>query len=136
MASLCYWAKAMAPCRRPPVLTRDIGHGPWLWETSTATANQTWPVVNVYSGNVSVLLGNGDSAFQVPVSYDVGPSPRSVVIGDFNGDSRPDLAVANSAYGGGTPSVSVLLGKGDGNFGPAVNYSAGMNPWSVAVGDF
>jgi hypothetical protein len=32
--------------------------------------------------------------------------------------------------------VSVLLGAGNGTFGPAVNYSVGSIPISIAVGDF
>ena len=37
---------------------------PWRWATSTATASSTWPCANSSSGNVSVLLGNGDGTFQ------------------------------------------------------------------------
>jgi uncharacterized repeat protein (TIGR02543 family) len=52
-------------------------------------------------------------------------------VGDFNGDGKQDLAVANQ--GG---DVSILLGNGDGTFQPAVNFGAGTTPLSVAVGDF
>jgi hypothetical protein len=55
-----------------------------------------------------------------------------VAVGDFNGDGVPDLAVAN----GGSRTVSVLLGRGDGSFAAATNYAAGNYPASVAVGDF
>jgi hypothetical protein len=47
----------------------------------------------------------------------------------------PDLAVANVAFVFGLPSVSVLLGNGDGSFQPAVNYAASF-PGAVAIGDF
>ena len=40
--------------------------------------------------------------------------PRSIAAGDFTGDGELDLAVANRADG----TVSVLLGNGDGTFGP------------------
>lgn len=57
----------------------------------------------------------------------------SVVVGDFNGDGRLDLAVANSGSG----DVSILLGRGDGTFQSPVHYAAGQGPDSqVAVGDF
>jgi len=62
----------------------------------------------------------------------VGTSPSAVVVGDFNGDGKPDLAVANS----GSANVSVLLGNGDGTFKDAVNSSAGPSPQALAVGDF
>ena len=59
--------------------------------------------------------------------------PDSVAVGDFDGDGKLDLAVANSGAG----NVSVLLGKGDGTFQPAVNYAVGEGLYSqVAVGDF
>jgi Calx-beta domain/FG-GAP-like repeat/FG-GAP repeat len=65
--------------------------------------------------------------------YAVGGDVRSVAVADFDGDGRPDLAVANADLA----SVSVLtnvIGLG----GPAVNnsYSVGTFPLSVAAGDF
>jgi hypothetical protein len=57
-----------------------------------------------------------------------------VATGDFNGDGNPDLVVTNDAFG--TVEVSVLLGNGDGTFRPAVDYTVGGQPSSVAVGDF
>ena len=45
---------------------------------------------------MSVLLGNGDGTFQAAVNYAVGNAPYSVAVGDFNGDGKPDLAVANA----------------------------------------
>src|SRR5439155_1545110 len=48
------------------------------------------------SNNVSVLLGTGTGSFQAALSYPAGSSPRSVAVGDFNGDGKQDLAVANS----------------------------------------
>ena len=52
--------------------------------------------------------------------------------GDFNGDGKTDLAVANS----GSDSVSVLLGRGDGTFQTDTNYPAGSGPVSLATIDF
>jgi hypothetical protein len=57
-------------------------------------------------------------------------------LGDFNGDGKLDLVVANSGGGVGAGNVSVLLGNGDGTFQAAANYDAGTTPLSVAVGDF
>jgi uncharacterized protein (DUF2141 family) len=86
---------------------------------------------------VDVLLGNGDRTFQTAVTYHTGGSsgpffPVSIAIADVNGDHKPDLVVAN----GGSNTVAVLLGNGDGTFHPAVSYgSGGMFPVSVAVAD-
>src|SRR5437762_5743983 len=60
-----------------------------------------------------------------------GAFPASVAVGDFNGDGRQDLAVANE-----TNNVSILLGDGAGNFSPATPFGVGSLPFSVAVGDF
>ena len=77
-------------------------------------------------------MGYGDGTFQAAVNYSAGTNPTSVVLSDFNGDGKADLAVAN--YHDGT--VSVLLGNGDGTFRAAVSYAVGANPFSAAVGDF
>jgi len=84
------------------------------------------------SNSVSVLLGNGDGTFQPAVSYLAGSDPYAVAVGDFNGDGKPDLAVANYR----DVSVSVLLGNGDGTFQPAVGYAVGMRALCIAAGDF
>ncbi|PYI80266.1 MAG: hypothetical protein DME26_21920, partial [Verrucomicrobia bacterium] len=89
-------------------------------------------VANQVSGDVSVLLGNGNGTFQTAVNYASGNGPSSVAVGDFNGDGKRDLAIANSGSG----DVSVLLGNGDGTFQAFVSYGLGDVPQSVAVGDF
>ena len=85
---------------------------------------------------VSVLLAR-PNGFSYQANYPAGPplsgsAPSSVVVGDFNADSHPDLAVASSGSG----TVSVLLGRGDGGFGDPTTFPADEGPWSVAVGDF
>ncbi|MDJ1406862.1 MAG: VCBS repeat-containing protein [Candidatus Midichloria sp.] len=57
-------------------------------------------MVNIVSGNaqsknISILLGNGDGIFQSDVSYGIGYGALGLVIADFNGDSRSDVATAN-----------------------------------------
>jgi hypothetical protein len=95
-----------------------------------------------------VWLGNGDGSFRTSVQYsNTGGGSSALAVGDFNGDGIPDLAVTNGSqtftwinqdeggwsYAGTT--VSVLLGKGDGSFGPPVAYGTANDPESVAVGD-
>jgi uncharacterized repeat protein (TIGR01451 family) len=83
-----------------------------------------------------LMLGNPASLaavdFAAATGYPVGTSPSGVATGDFNGDGKPDIAVANT----GSSTVSILLGNGDGTFQPAINFNAGNNPTTVAVGDF
>lgn len=71
-------------------------------------------------------------------SFAVPESPTAIVVGDFNGDGRPDLAVT-SGYALGYGTVSILLGRPDGSFAPAVNYQVspyGIPVTGLAVGDF
>src|SRR5215510_3491292 len=86
------------------------------------------------SGNISVLLGNGDGTFQAAVNFGAGNNPSSIAVGDFNGDGIQDLTVAHGFFG--SNSVSVLLGNGDGTFQEGVNYGTGFAPSFVAVADF
>ena len=64
-------------------------------------------------------------------NFAAGTTPSTVVIGDFNGDGRPDLAVANLF----SNSVSILLGTGAGTYGAATTFAVGTGPYSLAVGD-
>ena len=61
--------------------------------------------------------------------------PSNIVVGDFNGDGKPDLAVANF----GDWNVYVLLGNGDGTFQVARSVyfnGGGARFWYIAEGDF
>jgi len=75
-------------------------------------------------------------AFYVGGSY-----PYSIAAGDFNRDGKMDLAVASSGLSdpitlsASNGNVSVLLGRGDGTFKVPVNYSSGISPQAVVVGD-
>ncbi len=64
-------------------------------------------VANSGSDTVSILLGNGDGTFQLvtPFAFGAGSNPRNAAVGDFNGDNKPDLAVANGL----SNNVSILL---------------------------
>src|SRR5439155_22622347 len=73
------------------------------------------------------------------VNYTAGPYPVSVSVADFNGNGKPDLAVANDGWEPDYPErgISVLLGDGDGAFQSAVRSgAAGLIPGPMAVSDF
>lgn len=60
-------------------------------------------------------------------------APSSVVVGDFNGDGIPDVAVTNSS----SNNLTILLGNGDGTFtASSSNPSAGTVPFYITSGDF
>src|SRR5579885_276893 len=63
----------------------------------------------------------------------VGTMPQGIVTGDFNGDGKIDLAIANK----GSNNVTILLGNGDGTFvSPGTTVAAGSAANWIAVGDF
>lgn len=107
-----------------------------------ATANTGWvTVVNPAPGGgasnttfFTVPSNNeGNSlAFILSSAPSVGTHPVAVAVGDFNGDGKMDLAVAN-AY---SNTASILLGDGTGNFTLASSPATQVWPDSVGVGDF
>src|SRR5262249_5344511 len=84
------------------------------------------------------LPGNGDGTFGNLAIYPVGSGPLplfgpvSLVSGDFDGDGRTDLAVADTF----NDDVLVFPGNGDGTFQGAATYAVGARPASLVSGDF
>jgi hypothetical protein len=94
-------------------------------------------IVAVASGPTQPLLvwlGNANG------TYTAAPSPvvsgytfAPILVADFNGDGKQDLAILN----GDNNTVSILLGNGDGTFTVvATSPPIGSNPSQFAVGDF
>ena len=67
-------------------------------------------VLSLFNVAPSIFLGNNTA-------------PQSVTGGDFRGNGRLDLAIADHN----SNAVSVLLSNGDGTYQTAVNYSLGAN---------
>jgi hypothetical protein len=91
---------------------------------------------DLFGDYVWIYLGNGDGTFtQAPGSPLNTSGSSSLAIGDFNVDGKQDLAIP---FYGGSRTVSILLGKGDGTFvnGPTIPITLGYIPFLTAVGDF
>jgi hypothetical protein len=92
-------------------------------------------IANLNSGNVSVLLGNGTGAFAFApgTPFFVGTRPASIAAGDFNSDTKVDLAVANADDN----EVAILMGQGNGTFSPNLNspVAVGGRPASLVLAD-
>src|SRR6185503_12092751 len=112
------------------------------WDILTADLNNDGHLDLVtpsyHTNKVSILLGDGQGGFGDATFFDVGNLPRSVAVGDFNEDGKLDLTTANMGdyTPSALPSVSVLLGKGDGTFESVKSLPSIGSAQSVAVGDF
>jgi hypothetical protein len=91
---------------------------------------------NISANSVSILMADGAAAsgFGPPQPFGTGGvGPLFLSVGDFNGDSNPDLATVNSGSG----NVSVLLGDGSGAFSsPNAPIAVGTQPVSLVSGRF
>ena len=86
-------------------------------------------------------LGKGDGTFSAPSTVTFSQAfLSSLALCDFNGDGKPDLAVANP----GAESIAILLGKGDGTFSQAAavplsttapSTQTQLGPYSLTVSD-
>ncbi len=92
----------------------------------------TWPDPS----SVLIFMNDGTGQFLLTDSYPVFSKAFGIDVGDYNGDTIPDMAVANT--GSTSVNLCVFMGIGDGTFGPRVDYSAGerqLNSRQVASGD-
>jgi hypothetical protein len=103
---------------------------------STASVTVVNPAPGGGTSNVALFTATANTLGTVLFSLtsslvtDFGPG-SSVVVGDFNGDGKLDLAAASYGY------VRILLGGGTGNFTLASSLGSVLGyPPSVAVGDF
>jgi hypothetical protein len=83
-------------------------------------------------GSVAVLLGNGNGTFAPQVLYPTGRLASDVVVGDFDRDHHPDLAVTNTY----NATATILSGKGDGTFALLAQYAPGLAPVALTAGEF
>lgn len=79
-----------------------------------------------------VMLGRPDHTFVVSEEITAGTKPTQALVGDFDGDTNLDLAIGNER----SDDVSILLGQGDGNFGPDMRHRPTIQQLGqIAVGD-
>ncbi|MGO4884122.1 MAG: FG-GAP repeat domain-containing protein [Bryobacteraceae bacterium] len=87
-------------------------------------------IATAANDGVAILLNNGNG-FAPPVVYAAGGASKSMAVADFNRDGNSDVAVV-----GGTNSIYILLGNGDGTFQPAVQIPIPSPALSIVAGDF
>lgn len=93
-------------------------------------------VAKADDSNLNVLLGNGTGTFSdaIPSPISTGTRPFFIATGDFNNDTRPDLAVANLA----SQNVTILINIGSGRFSRPAGSPVAVpgRAYGVAVSDF
>ncbi|MEP6580423.1 FG-GAP-like repeat-containing protein [Microcoleus vaginatus GB2-A3] len=111
-------------------LTGNVAKG-GDWELEVRTGTIETPLVfepEVLAGYEYVL-----NSFGAETNFNASDQPQFVGVGDFNGDTKPDLAVANRATAN---NLSILLGTGTGSFSDPTNLTVGDAPFAVTVADF
>jgi hypothetical protein len=87
------------------------------------------------TGQVTVLLGNGNGTFRKGQTFNVGVDAQGLAAGYFHGPGKVDL-VTTAFQPDGSRAVAVLLGNGDGTFQKPVSVTSDGRPTAVGVGDF
>jgi hypothetical protein len=106
--------------RRPSELSAISNGQRYEGGPSKLRLEQDVAVTNYQSQTVSVLLGNGDGTFRAHVDYLAAGGPAGLLLGDFNRDGAPDLAVGN----GYAAAMSILSNTG----GTLLSTSSSANP--------
>jgi autotransporter-associated beta strand protein len=132
-----YTANSVVLTHRPqfaPPVPYAAGRGPIVVATGDFRGNGIKDLVTANNdASVNVLLGNGNGTFQAAVNYPVAHTPSTLTVGDFNGDGKLDLLTTSFDFG--IPTMSVLLGNGDGTFQDAVTSPLDRQAFGVAAGD-
>lgn len=87
---------------------------------------------NFVLGSAALGTVTTTQTFATHVDYATASHQYGIVTGDFDGDGKLDLVVANYS----TNTIGRLKGNGDGTFQTQVTYPAGNEPYALAVGDF
>lgn len=81
---------------------------------------------------VNMLFANADGSFGDARTLLSGDEPKTIAIGDVNGDGRKDIVTSNSTSG----SIAILRGSVGNSFLAPSYYTAFQTPGGVAIGDF
>lgn len=132
-----------------------LGHGDGTFDAQIRTSGSDGPsglgfadfdgdhrmdvvVSNEHSGTALLLAGHGDGTFGTPGRDFDDYGHAEAAVEDFDGDGHQDLLVSNGerSFFGATGDLSLLLGRGDGTFGPEVHFASGPVPGPLRAADF
>ena len=135
----------LSPTREPEtwrsssVTARGASRPGQSWPAATSLGSRRRPVGD---GHVDLIVADegdrlpaqaraghfqalGPGSFQPSGTLAAGSGPSAIVAGDFAGNGRLDLAVADSN----SNQVSILLNNGNGTFQAPQSYAVGSCPW-------
>ena len=102
-----------------------------LFGTGAVVSNDL-VVADARTNSILILQNAGNGTFLSATQISTGgKAPRGVVLEDFNGDSRLDIAVTNSGSG----NVSIFLNAGDGTFGAPTLFPTTKTPGALRTGE-
>ena len=104
----------------------------------TGNADPDVIVPNLRAGDVSVLLGNGNTTFQPQRIFNAVSSPGAAATGVFTSSGDTDAIVLENFAQSGAADFAFLQGNGDGTFQPPVLYATAFTQGAtgMVVGDF
>src|SRR6476646_10521045 len=87
---------------------------------------------------LDVAFGTGQGTFTAPAGY-TGPNAAAtqspVIVADFNGDGKPDIAWSRNGLQNGASQVVIFLNNGSGVFRSGGSLLAGAEPSALETGD-
>jgi len=127
---------------QPPIETDFTGIASSSVVVADFNGDGALDIALITAGSVETLLGNGDGTFRNGPASTLSFAGRDgIAAGDFNGDGILDLVItAYDPSSQGYNFVGVLLGNGDGSFGPlqqvAGSGTSFVGSITAAVADF
>lgn len=106
-------------------------------KTDLVVANANANTISIFR-NISSSGSISSGSFATKIDFTTGSVPVAIAIADFDGDGKPDLAVANS----GSNNISIFRNTAtlgsitSSSFATKVDFSIGTFIKSLAVGDF
>ena len=88
------------------------------------------------AGTVHIYLGDGHGGFHLNESFQIGVDFAYAVLGDFNRDGKPDIAVLSAFEEDLTSRLFIFLNHGNGTFTAGPTYTFLEFEENLVVGDF
>ncbi len=109
-----------------------IGEGD-IYDAAAADINADGKLDLIITGykGVFMSLGLGNGNFASPVVYFESVPSSQIVIGDFNNDYKPDVAVVNYSIN----KIGILINKGSGLFANSFDLTANGGTTDIALSD-